>query len=150
MLKLVGHCLPHQQQQSQNSRLGSRAGQQGECLPLGGGKSSWSHSCHTGSIYVLEGLIIVSSPVAQSYIPLSMWETQVQSLGWEDPLEKGMETHSSILAWEIPWTEEPGRVQSMGSKRVGHDWVIYLDFRFFLDPAISSKWGREPSIHTTC
>ena len=48
-------------------------------------------------------------------------ETQVQSLGWEDPLEKGMATHSSILAWRIPWTEEPGRLQSMGSQRVGHD-----------------------------
>ena len=47
-------------------------------------------------------------------------ETRVQSLGWEDPLEKGMATHSSILAWKIPWTEEPGR-QSMGSQRVGHD-----------------------------
>ena len=49
------------------------------------------------------------------------WETQVQSLGQEDPLEKGMATHSSILAWRIPWTEEPGRLQSMGSQRVGHD-----------------------------
>ena len=50
-----------------------------------------------------------------------MQETQVQSLGWEDPLEKGMATHSSILAWEIPWTEEPGGLQFMGSQRVGHD-----------------------------
>ena len=49
-------------------------------------------------------------------------ETQVWSLGWEDPLEKGMATHSSILAWRIPRTEEPGRLQSMGSQRVGHDW----------------------------
>ena len=49
------------------------------------------------------------------------WETWVQSLGWEDPLEKEMATQSSILAWEIPWTEEPGRLQSMGSQRVGHD-----------------------------
>ena len=48
-------------------------------------------------------------------------ETQVQSLGWEDPLEKGMATHSSILAWRIPWTEEPGRLQSMESQRVRHD-----------------------------
>ena len=47
-----------------------------------------------------------------------MW---VRSLGKEDPLEKEMATHSSILAWEIPWTEEPGRLQSMGSERVGHD-----------------------------
>ena len=50
----------------------------------------------------------------------AMQETQVQSLGWEDPLEKGMATHSSILAWRIPWTEEPGGVQSMRSQRVRH------------------------------
>ena len=50
-----------------------------------------------------------------------MRETQVQSLGQEDPLEKEMATHSSILAWRIPWTEEPGGLQSMGSQRVGHD-----------------------------
>ena len=48
-------------------------------------------------------------------------ETLVRSLGREDPLEKEMATHSSILAWKIPWTEEPGRLQSMGSQRVGHD-----------------------------
>ena len=50
-----------------------------------------------------------------------MRETQVQSLGQEDPLEKEMATHSSILAWRIPWTEEPGGLQSMGSQRVGHN-----------------------------
>ena len=50
-----------------------------------------------------------------------MREARVQSLGQEDPLEKEMAIHSSILAWEIPWTEEPGRVQSMGSQRVGLD-----------------------------
>ena len=48
-------------------------------------------------------------------------ETWVQSLGGEDPLEKEMVTHSSTLAWKIPWTEEPGRLQSMGLQRVGHD-----------------------------
>ena len=48
-------------------------------------------------------------------------ETQVRSLGWKDPLEKGMATHTSILAWRIPWTEEPGGLQSMGFQRVGHD-----------------------------
>ena len=53
--------------------------------------------------------------------PPAMWETWVPSLGREDPLEKGRATHSSILAWRIPWTEEPGRLQSTGSKRVGHD-----------------------------
>ena len=50
-----------------------------------------------------------------------MQETQVQSLGWEDPLEKEMVTHSRIFAWRIPWTEEPGGLQSMGSQRVRHD-----------------------------
>ena len=51
----------------------------------------------------------------------AMWETRVQSLGWEDPLEKGMDTHSSTLAWRIPWTDEPGRPQSVGLQKVGHD-----------------------------
>ena len=51
----------------------------------------------------------------------AMWETRDRSLGQEDPLEKEMATHSGTLAWKSPWTEEPGRLQSMGSKRVGHD-----------------------------
>ena len=52
-------------------------------------------------------------------------ETWVQSVGGEDPLEKGTATHSRILAWRIPWTEEPGRQQSTGSQRVRHDWVTF-------------------------
>ena len=51
----------------------------------------------------------------------AMQETWVQSLGWEDPLEKGMAIHSIILAWRLPWTEGPGRLQSMGSHRIGHN-----------------------------
>ena len=51
----------------------------------------------------------------------AMQETLVWSLGWEDPLEEGMETHSSILAWRIPWAEEPGGLQCIGSQRAGHD-----------------------------
>ena len=51
----------------------------------------------------------------------AMWETWVQSLGWEDSLDKGVATHSSILAWKIPWMEELGGLQSMESQRVGHD-----------------------------
>ena len=50
----------------------------------------------------------------------ALQETWIRSLGWEDPLEKGMATHPSILAWTIPWTEEPGKLQCMGSQRVGH------------------------------
>ena len=52
-----------------------------------------------------------------------MQETRVQSLGWDDPLEKEMATHSSVLAWRIPWTEEPDGLQSMGLQRVGHNWA---------------------------
>jgi len=52
----------------------------------------------------------------------TMWETQVRSLGGDDPLEKEMATHSSTLAWKIPW-EDPGKLQSMGSQRVGHNWA---------------------------
>ena len=62
------------------------------------------------------GSVVKNSP--------AVWQTQeigVQTLSWEDPLEKEMATHSSILAWEIPWTEEPGGLQSMGSQRVGQD-----------------------------
>ena len=56
----------------------------------------------------------------------TMWETWVRSLGQEDPLEREMATHSSTLAWKIPWTEEHDRLQSMGSQRVRHDWVTSL------------------------
>ena len=68
-----------------------------------------------------------TSLVAQMVKRLAtMRETWVQSLGREDRLEKEMATHSSILAWEIPWREEPGRLQSMGSQRVRHDWAMFL------------------------
>ena len=63
-----------------------------------------------------------ASLVAQMVKSLpAVWETRVRSLGKEDPLDKEMATHSSILAWKIPWMEEPGRLQSMGSQRIGHD-----------------------------
>ena len=66
--------------------------------------------------------MIIPSLVAETvkHLP-TMWETWVRSLGREDPLEKEMATHSSSLAWRIPWMEEPGRLQSMGSLGVGHD-----------------------------
>ena len=71
--------------------------------------------------------ILRASLVAQRLKRLPpMRETQVRSLGREDPLEKEMATHSTILAWRIPWTEEPGGLQSTGSQRVGHDWVTLL------------------------
>ena len=65
---------------------------------------------------------VLASLVAQLVKNLpAVQETWIQSLGWEDPLEKEMVTHSSILAWKISWTEEPGGLQSVGSQRVGHD-----------------------------
>ena len=70
-----------------------------------------------------------NSLVAQmvKHLP-SMWETWVQSLGWEDPLEEEMATHSSIPVWKIPWTKESDRLQSVGSQRVRHHWVTSLHF----------------------
>ena len=73
-----------------------------------------------------------ASLVAQTIKRLpAVQETRVRSLGWEDPLEKEMATHSSMLAWRIPWTEEPGGLPSMGSRRVGHDWATSLSFLSF-------------------
>ena len=67
--------------------------------------------------------LALAFPVAQTIKNLpAMRETQVWPLGWKDPPEKGMATHSSILAWEIPWTEEPGRLKFMGLQGVWHDW----------------------------
>ena len=73
-----------------------------------------------------------ASLVAQRLNRLSpMQETRVRSLSREDPLEKEMVTHSSILAWRIPWTEKPGRLQSTESQRVGHDWATSLHLHTF-------------------
>ena len=69
---------------------------------------------------ILEGFPS-GSEVKNLPVMQDLQETQVQSLGQEDPLEEGMETHSSTLAWRIPWTKEPAGLQSTGSQRVGHD-----------------------------
>ena len=61
-----------------------------------------------------------------------MQETQVRSLGWEEPLEKEMATHSSTLAWKIPWTKEPGRLQSMESQRVGRNWATSVQYVLYI------------------
>ena len=71
--------------------------------------------------------------------PPAMQETWVQSLGWEDALQEGMATHSSILAWRIPWTEEPDGLQSMGSQRVGHDQAIKQQ-HLLMDTWVSSMF----------
>ena len=88
-----------------------------------------SHSyMTTGKMIALTRWTFVSKPMSRASLVAqrlkrlpAMRETWVRSLGWEDPLEKEMATHSSILAWRIPWTEDPGELQFTGSQRVGHD-----------------------------
>ena len=95
-------------------------------------------------------LLIMYITLAQQVKNLpAMQKTRVWSLGWENPLEEEMATHSSILAWKILWTEEPGRLQSMGSQRVEHSWVtkhiahilllrrLYWGIQNFLNTSIS-------------
>ena len=104
-----------------------------------------------GNVWITEGF-----PVAQTVKRLpAKRETWVQFLGWEDPLEKEMATHSSTLAWKIPWTEEPGRPQSMGSQRVRHDWVTSLSLSFSScgeQGLLSScaAWPSHCSGHSCC
>ena len=82
-------------------------------------------------IFYLDHLYFIYPVVAQTVKRLpAVWETQVRSLGWEDPLEKEMPTHSRTLAWKIPWTEEPGGLQSLGLQRVRHDWATSLSLSF--------------------
>ena len=81
------------------------------------------------SNYRTIALISHTSLVVQTVKRLpAVWETPVRSLGREDPLEKEMTTHSRTLAWKIQWTKEPGRLQSIGSQRVGHNWATSLHF----------------------
>ena len=80
----------------------------------------------------------------------AIWETEVWFLGQEDPLEEEMVTHSSILAWEIPWTEEPGGLQFMGLQRVGHDWVANTTTTATTTVVASSfyfDWGIQREQH---
>ena len=100
----------------------------------------------------VEDLICVGiSLVAQTvkHLP-AMWETQVQSLGQEDPMEKEMATHSSTLAWKIPWIEEPCRLQSLGLQRVRHDCVTSLTrvTRYTIYCCVSSVLSH--SVATLC
>ena len=116
-----------------------------------------------GDIYIWPYFMACSlgaSLVAQRIKCLpAMQETWVWSLGWEDPLEKEMATHSSILAWRIPWTEEPGGLQSMGSQRVGHNSAtsLSLSFTFMACETFvpltrdwaQAWWVKAPSPNTT-
>ena len=86
------------------------------------GAFNWQIPTQTG-FNIKDIYWISTSLVAQMVKKLPEMQTWVWSLGWEHPLDKGMATHSSILAWRIPWTEELGRLQSMGSQGVRHNWV---------------------------
>ena len=90
-----------------------------------GGPQEATKSSKWHSFYLWDWVSLVAQRLKR--LP-GMRETQVWSLGREDPLEKEMATHSSTLTWRIPWREEPGRLQSMGSQRVGHDWATSLSF----------------------
>ena len=90
-------------------------------------KEPRGHNLHCHSPNNLDGASLVAQTVKR--LP-AMRETQVRSLGQEDPLEKEMATHSSTLAWKIPWMEEPGGLQFLGSQRVRHDWVTSLSLGF--------------------
>ena len=79
--------------------------------------------------------------------PAALWKTWVRSLDWEDPLDKGTATHSSILAWRIPWTEEPGGLQSTGSQRVEHDTdeahITSLSLRCMSVSGVEIDWSAQ-------
>ena len=96
------------------------------CYPIP--SANYSAWCVVGTHHFMHFLTIVCAfPVAQMVKSLpAMQETWVQPLDWEDALEKEMATHSSILAWEAPWTKEPGGLESMGSQRVRHDWATNI------------------------
>ena len=100
---------------------------------------------HTSSIFLFASIMSLVAWTVKC-LP-TMQETQVRSLGRENPLEKEMATHSSIHAWKIPWTEEPGRLQSTGSQRVGHDWATSVHFTLRHVPTsfLSQLWVHEPS-----
>ena len=119
---------------------GSSAGKESACnagdpgLIPGSGRSPGE-----GTGYPLQ--YFWASLMAQTIkIPPEILETWVQSLGWEDPLDKGMATHSSILAWRIPRTEEPDRLQSIGSQRVGHDGATHTSL---FQRSIKREWISE-------
>ena len=80
------------------------------------------------TVLQLSGFHVTLSPTDNHYLMPAMWETWVQSLGWEDHLEKEIAAHSSILTWKIPCMEEPGKLQSMGLQRVRQNWATSLHF----------------------
>ena len=108
----------------------------------------FSLSKQFGTVYLILLCLhfLISSGSDVKHLP-AMWGTRVQSLGREDSLEKEMATHSSILSWKIPWTDEPGRLQSMGSQRVRHDWATSFTKMGIIKVATFQVWGEDKLIH---
>ena len=105
----------------ESEKVGLKLNIQKTKIMASGPITSWEidrETVETVSDFIFGGASLVAQRLKR--LP-PMWETRVQSLGQDDPLEKEMATHSSILAWRIPWIEEPGGLQSMGSQRVRHD-----------------------------
>ena len=116
-----------------------------------------------------QGIIVHLTPgYVRASLVAAMQETQVRSLGWEEPLEEGMATNSIVIAWEIPWTEKPGGLLSIESQRVGHNWrdwactqhildgsgkysyfLLYFSFFFLLIRVIPFTWNSLQPSRTT-
>ena len=119
-----------------------------------GEKKAYSH-CHAWIWISFDRAHLWTSLVAQMIMNLpEVQETQIWVLSGEDPLEKGMATHSNILAWRIPWTEESGGLQSIGLQRVRHDWVTFTFFHFTHElPPSTPHWRCSwlfPTLHWSC
>ena len=102
--------------------------------------------------HMIEGRVRALVAQRLKHLP-PMQEARVWSLGWEDPLEKEIVTHSSILAWRIPWTEEPGRLQSTGSQRVGHNWATSPHFKSSGETRCLNAWVwviSAPTLWAVC
>ena len=108
-----------------------------------------------GNLHLVSGISQWASTAAKRVkCPPAVWETQVWSLGQQDPLEKEMATQSNVLAWRIQWTEEPSRLQSMGLQRVGHDWATSLTFTIGQwaqrkQTAFESSWFFSLCVHVS-
>ena len=144
---------------SETSQLENLKSKLRSWVEVGGG--IWAHKRKMLIIIAsTESILCVSIVLSNSFVIISLClpyhagaqtvkhlptvqETQVQSLGQEDLLEKGMATHSSTLAWKIPWMEEPGGLQSMGSQRVRHDFIIMLWGKFLL---LLPHYSQDPAM----
>ena len=147
-------CLPHWQADSLPL---SHCGSPSSCFSTQLKCPFWEKPSLAPDIkWVSLSFTIVSQVAQMVKNPPAMPETCAQSLGWEDPLEKGMATHSIILSWRIPWTEEPGGLRFMGLQTLGHHWSTFT-LTNSLIPSVwvsfshedIAPWGNEPTLFDT-